>query len=90
MLNYIYVVPNLTAADALNLAQRRLAEISSHERIVVAEMPGDLVLTPRQLLGVEGTGTGFDQTYMIDEVERRFDLHDGFTQRIRARTCTAS
>jgi phage protein D len=90
MLNYIYVVPNLTAADALNLAQRRLAEISSHERIVVAEMPGDLVLTPRQLLGVEGTGTGFDQTYVIDEVERRFDLHDGFTQRIRARTCTAS
>ncbi len=89
-LNYIYVVPNLTSADALNIAQRRLAEISSHERIVIAEMPGELILAPRQLLCVEGTGTGFDQSYVIDEIERRFDLHDGFTQRIRARACSAS
>ena len=32
----------------------------------------------------------FDQVYVVDEVERCFDLRSGFTQRVRARTCNAS
>lgn len=87
---YVYVVPNLSTADALSLAQRKLAEISSHERVIIADMPGELTLAPRAYIALEGTGSGFDQVYVIDEIERRLDCQCGFTQRIRARTCNVS
>ncbi|HEX3350115.1 MAG TPA: hypothetical protein VHS58_18655 [Acetobacteraceae bacterium] len=89
-LAYVYVVPNLSAQDALQLAQRKLAEITSHERVAIAEMPGELTLAPRMLVSIEGTASGFDQVYVVDEIERSFDLRRGFTQRVRARTCSVS
>jgi len=82
---YIYVVPNLTPDQALTLAQQRLSELTRHERVLVAEMPGDLVLTPRMALGLEGTGTEFDRTYRIDEIERTLSPGHGFVQHVRAR-----
>jgi phage protein D len=82
---YVYVVPNLTPDEALALAQQRLNELTAHERVLVAEMPGDLVLTPRMMLGLEGTGTEFDTIYRIDEIERTLSASHGFVQRLRAR-----
>ena len=82
---YVYVVPNLTPDEALQLAQRKLAELSRNERVVVAEMPGELDLSPRMMMRLEGTFTDFDQTYWIDEIERSIDVQHGFTQRVRAR-----
>lgn len=85
---YVYVVPNLTPDAALKLAQRRLAELSRHERVLVADMPGDILLTPRMQLRLEGTSTAFDQIYWIDEIERRLDVPNGFTQRVRAKNAS--
>jgi phage protein D len=85
---YVYVVPNLTPDDALKLAQRRLAELSQHERVVVADMPGELTLAPRMQLRVEGTATDFDQVYWIDEIERRLHVTEGFTQCVRAKNAS--
>ena len=82
---YVYVVPNLTPDDALKLAQRRLVELTRHERIIDAEMPGELDLAPRMMIAVDATGTGFDQVYWIDEIERSVHVSYGFTQRLRAR-----
>lgn len=82
---HVLVVPNLTPDDALKLAQRRLAELTRHERVVVAEMPGELTLAPRQKLRLAGTLTDFDQEYWIDEVERTLHTARGFTQTVRAR-----
>lgn len=82
---YVYVVPNLTPDDALKLAQRRLVELTRHERVVDAEMPGELDLAPRMMIAVDGTGTGFDQIYWIDEIERSVHVDQGFSQRLRAR-----
>ena len=39
-------------------------------------MPGELALTPRSMIALEGTGTEFDQAYYIDVIERRL-RHDG-------------
>lgn len=86
--SYVYVVPNLTPDRALALAQSRLAELSRHERVILAEMPGDITLTPRQQLRLEGTGTAFDQIYWIDEIDRHIHAEHGFTQRLRARNAT--
>jgi phage protein D len=82
---YIYVVPNLTPDQALTLAQQRLNELTRHERVLVAEMPGDMMLTPRMTLALEGTGTGFDTAYRVDEIERTLSPGSGFVQRVRAR-----
>ena len=78
----VIVRPNLSTNDALQLAQRILADLSSHERLVHVELPGELSLTPRSQVALSGTGTDFDQTYYIAELDRSFSLDHGFTQRL--------
>ncbi len=87
---HVLVVPNLTPDEALKLAQRKLAELTRHERVVVADMPGELAMAPRQRLRIEGTNTDFDQEYWIDEVDRILHTTRGFTQTIHARNASAS
>ncbi len=86
----VVVRPNLAANDALQLAQRILADLSAHERIVHAELPGDVILNPRSLMTLTGTGTDFDQTYYIAELDRSFSLHHGYTQRLRLKNSAQS
>ena len=47
-----------------------LAELTRHERVVIATMPGDLRITPRSMIVLAGTSTAFDQSYFVDEIER--------------------
>jgi phage protein D len=79
----VVVRPNLQPNDALQLAQRILADLSNHERIVHVELPGDVTLTPRSRVTLSGTGTDFDQTYYVAELDRHFSLAHGFTQSLR-------
>ncbi len=85
-LRYVYVVPNLTPAAALQRAQRILAELSQHERNVTVTLPGELAMQPRMPLALSGTGTGFDGSYEIAEVTRRFSERSGFVQMVRAKS----
>lgn len=82
---YVFVRPNLSQDEALKLAQRKLAELTRHERILQAIMPGELTLSPRSLLILTGTGTAFDQPYFIDTIDRALNFETGFTQHIRAK-----
>ena len=79
----VVVRPNLSPNEALQLAQRILADLSSHERIVHADLPGELSLTPRSHVVLTGTGTDFDQAYYVAELDRHFSIDRGFTQRLR-------
>ena len=85
---YSFVVPDLLPNAALQLAQRKLAQLSRHERVVSAEMPGELSLDARMMVAVEGTGSAFDQTYWVDEVSRSIDARHGFHQTVRARNAS--
>ena len=87
---HILVVPNLTPDDALKLAQRKLEDLTRHERVITAEMPGTLSHTPRQRIALSGTGTDFDQDYHIDEIDRAITTTTGFTQTLRARNTTSN
>lgn len=78
----VVVRPNLSPNEALQLAQRILADLSSHERLVHADLPGELTLTPRSQVTLAGTATDFDQTYYIAELDRHFSVQHGFTQRV--------
>jgi phage protein D len=82
---YVYVRPNLTPDDALKFVRNKLVELTRHERVINISMPGELSLTPRSVVSIEGTGTDFDQAYYIDTIERRLRQNVGMTQRIRAR-----
>ena len=85
---YVYVRPNLLADQALQLAQRILADLSRHERVVQLTMPGDLVLAPRSMVAIGGTGTDFDQVYQVAEIEREFSVERGFVQQVRVKNIT--
>jgi hypothetical protein len=87
---YIYVVPNLMPDDALNFAQQRLVEMAQHQRVLSAEMPGELNLAPRMMLRLEGTGTDFDQAYWIDQVDRHISVTHGFSQTLRAKNISVT
>ena len=82
--NYVYVVPNLTPDAAQSFAEARLSELVRHERVLTGEMPGELALMPRDLIVFEGSGTGFDQRYVVDQVERQISMAHGFTQNLHA------
>jgi phage protein D len=81
---YVLVEPNLTPDQALRLAQRRLAELTRHERVMEFSMPGELVLTPRSTVMLDGSSSEFDQVYYVDVIERRLRYDGGFIQRVRA------
>lgn len=87
---YVYVRPNLLADQALQLAQRILADLSRHERVVQLTMPGELVLTPRCMVAIGGTGTDFDQVYQVAEIERELSVDRGFVQHVKVKNATVT
>ncbi|MGC1411088.1 MAG: hypothetical protein WA864_19365 [Acetobacteraceae bacterium] len=82
---YVFVQPNLTPDEALKFAQQRLGELTRHERTIRITMPGELLLSPRSMIALEGTGTEFDQSYYVDVIERRLRQNGGLTQFVIAK-----
>ncbi len=81
--NYVFVRPNLTEDQAQKLATQYAADITKHERVISVEMPGELTITPRNMIAIKGTSTSFDQTYFIDTIERHVSFDGGFQQSLR-------
>lgn len=82
---YSYVVPNLTRDEALKFAQAKAQEITRHERILTASLPGDNTLTTRAMVKLVGTGTAWDQNYYPDTVTRRISADQGYRMDLRAK-----
>lgn len=80
---YVRVVPNLTEDQAQQLATKIAREATQHERVVNIAMPGELMLTPRNMVKVQGTSTSFDQTYYIASIDRSISHDEGFRQSLR-------
>ncbi len=80
---YTLRIAGLTQQQAEAFADKKLKEISLHERIVEGFGPGDLKLLPRMKVRLTGTKTDFDQDYYCDAVERQMDQRQGFVMRIR-------
>jgi len=82
---YVVDIPGLTAAQAAARAQKLISDFGRHERLVDVEMPGDPLLTIDSPLILSGTGTGWDQSYFIDRIERELSLGRGFTMHLSAK-----
>ncbi|HTR16621.1 MAG TPA: hypothetical protein VMI52_06265 [Acetobacteraceae bacterium] len=87
--SYVFVRPNLTPDEAQVFARRALEDLSRHERVVEAVLPGELGLSPRSRVTLAGTGTDFDRDYDVAEIERRISAREGFTERLRLRSVAA-
>lgn len=85
---YVYNIPNLTAAQAQARAQAILTELSRHEMNMRADMPGDLRPTSQDIIKVKGTNTAFDQTYFPASITRSYSMDEGFVMSIHAKNQT--
>ncbi len=77
--------PNLTQAQCSVIAANIRAELGRHERNVQFGMPGEFTLRPRAPIAVQGTGTAFDTTFFISEIDRSYSSKAGFWQTVMAR-----
>ena len=82
---YSYTVPNLTRDQALQYAQKMAEQITRHERVLSASLPGDMLLTTRAMVQLVGTNTDWDQLYYPDTVTRKISMQEGFTMELRAK-----
>ncbi|PHK92896.1 hypothetical protein CR162_21530 [Pseudoroseomonas rhizosphaerae] len=81
---YTFDIAGLTEDEALKIAQQKHKEITDHERVISFTIPGELAMTPRNMVTLEGTGSSFDQTYYIHSIQRSMSS-SGFTQRVECR-----
>ncbi len=77
------VRPNLPAEEAQRLADRVVADLVRHERCVVLTMPGELGLSARSVVRLEGTDSDWDRAYAVSEVTRQVGVRHGFVQTVR-------
>ena len=83
--DFVFYVPNLTPQQAIDLANQRYADITRHLRTIEFDAPGDLVLTPRLVVVLNGTGTAFDTTYYPDMIDLTLSLEGGFCMHVSAK-----
>lgn len=82
---YTFRFPNLTRDQAQQRAESLLADITRHEMVIDASLPGDNLLTTRRLIRLADTGTAWDQLYYPDQVTRRISTQDGYRMEVRAK-----
>ena len=82
---YTYTKPGLTREQALQLAQTYIAQLSQHERIIEATLPGDNILKKIGVIKLSGTNTDFDQVYFTSSVNREISPTTGYNMIIKAK-----
>lgn len=82
---YTFTLPNATAQQAQDYANRRLEELSRHELQVRVTMPGDHRVEIDRPLRIEGTGSAFDQSFFPSSIVRRYSVGEGYLMDVTAR-----
>lgn len=82
---FTYTVPGLNKQQALTLAQQLLQNISQHERLIEATVPGDNLLHKDSLIQLQGVSESADQFYYPDTITRRISPSEGYVMDIRAK-----
>jgi hypothetical protein len=83
---FSFVIPNLTEAEAQDIANKYRIEITKHERLFDFTMPADFILGPRMMLKLSGTNSSFDQAYHVDSVSRTMGFEEpGFSMTVKCK-----
>lgn len=87
---YQFRAANLTKGQQDQIAKSHLRETLSHERVVnIGNMPGDVTVSPLMGLALSGTGTAFDQNYILSRIAHHFS-QKGYSMDIEAHSQDAS
>jgi phage protein D len=81
---YNYVIPGLTKEQALIQAQKLLEDITQHERLIQAHLPGDNLLHKDSVIQLKGVSASADQSYYPDTITRTI-TPQGYTMQVRAK-----
>ena len=79
------IAPNMSAGQIAQTVGQYMAATEAYARSIEITMPGELEITARSRIALQGTGTDFDRSYDIECIDRTFSPLSGFHQRIRAR-----
>lgn len=83
---YVFTEPGLTREQAERMAEKKLTELSRHERTMdISDLPGVNALSVRRKVRLTGTETAFDQEYYIVEIDRKYSFNDGATMSMRCK-----
>ena len=85
-LNYNYVVPSATQDQLQNIANKKCKEHAKHAHDIEVEIPGDPNVIVRMQLQLSGTGTIFDTTYDVTDVEHKVSWDGGYTTTMKGKT----
>ena len=77
------IKPNLTDQSAQNMALRYIDTLMKQILNVNVVMPGELDLSPYDILSINGGGTDFDTDYVVKSIRRHFSATAGFSEYIR-------
>ena len=82
---------NLTKEQNDRITRNHLRETLAHERVVHVEgLPGDVTAIPPLGLSLDGTGTAFDQSYVVSDVVHRFSMGAAYLMDITANSPDAT
>jgi hypothetical protein len=89
---YQFRAANLTKEQQDRVAKSHLKETLSHERqIRLTNHPGDVTVNPATMgASLTGTGTDFDQDYILSNVTHRFSLVGGYVMDLSAHSQDSS
>jgi len=71
---YLFRFPNMDQQQVTAKAQQLVRQITLQERLINFTSPADLALTARARISLSGTGSGWDQSYFVDEIERKLSF----------------
>lgn len=83
---YNYQPPGLSGDQTEKVAEKKLAENTSHELSFNLDMPGDPTVTPRFTMQLSGTGTAYDQEHEITSVHHSISQGGGYRMTISAKS----
>jgi len=86
---YNFWPPNLNQVQVNQFANGKAEEITRHERVIQASLPGDGLLQTRGLVKLVGTGTAWDQVYYPDTVRREISFEGGYRMELSAKNHSA-
>lgn len=85
-LDYSIVTPGLNQDQHQNIATKKSKEHAKHAFDIDVEIRGDTSIVIRMQLQLSGTGTTFDQSYEIMDVEHKVAWDGGYTTTIKGKT----
>lgn len=83
--NYTIRRPNLTQAQAQQVANSELAELTKFEKLLDFSVEGDPTFSVRRMINLTGTGTSYDQKYYVKSIEQSYKFGSKYDMHVSAK-----